>query len=74
MTERTTFERLMVTAKKLESHLDTDWAYENSEKYDIFAEIIENFWNEGLLTNEQFDELALTAFYDYDGDLKCDYD
>ena len=57
--------KLMRTAEKLGRHTDTDWAYEHEDAYQAFAEEIENLYAEGMLTGTEFNELALTAFYDY---------
>lgn len=65
-------EELTLIAKLLHSQLDSDWAYENEKAYDWFANEIEKQYAEGKISAEEFDELALTAFYDYDG-LKCEY-
>ena len=64
------FNELMERAKELEKHIDTEWAYENSEQYDMFADRIELEWMAGRITDDQFNELALTAFYDFQGDFK----
>ena len=64
------FDKLMEKAKELESYHNTEWAEENSDQYDMFADKIEMEWSRGNITDEQFDELALTAFYDYPDGLK----
>lgn len=64
------FEKLMARAKELEKNLCTEWADENVKMYDDFAECIEDAWDRGELTDNEFNELALTAFYDYPDGLK----
>lgn len=66
------FEELMTRAKELGEQVNTEWAEENSAQYDLFADRIELEWLAGRITDEQFDDLACTAFYDYP-DLKCEY-
>ena len=60
-----TFEKLMERARELESRKDTDWAEENEAQYSEFDDSINAAWSKGEITDEQFDELALTAFFDY---------
>lgn len=66
------YDELMTEAKRLEAHLDTDWAEEHVAEYDRFEHLINEAYDAGTITAEQFDELACTAFYDYD-ELKCEY-
>lgn len=66
------FEELMATARELGSHVDTDWAEDNATMYDEFESRVNSAWENGFITDMQFDTLVITAFYDYP-DLKCDY-
>lgn len=59
------FEDLMREALELEKHLETEWAEENSALYDAFADKIEREYDNGNLTDREFNDLACTAFYDY---------
>lgn len=64
------FDDLMKMAKQLEAKQNTDWAEEHADHYDQFDEIINEEYDAGNLTAEQFNVLALTAFYDYTDELK----
>lgn len=52
-------------AKYLEARKDTEWAERNEAKYEAFAEEIEKLWAEDKLTDKEFNDLALMAFWDY---------
>ena len=65
----TKYEELMKKAKRLEKHIDTEWAEKHGAEYDKFTEICENEWNAGNLTDKEFTLLMLTGLYDYDKDL-----
>ena len=69
----TNMEFLRYQANFLGKHTDTEWAEKNAKQYYEFADLIEEEWAKGNITDKEFDELALTAFYDYDN-LKCDYE
>lgn len=58
--------KLMARARFLGKRLDTEWAWDNANKYDEFADEIERLYTEKKLTAHDFNELALTAFYDYE--------
>lgn len=62
-------------AKFLERQLrfDPDWCEKNQGEWEHFDKILNDAYNAGELTDHQFDVLALTAFYDYLGDLKGEY-
>lgn len=64
------FEELMEEAKVLEAHLDTDWAEEHADRYDEFDDAVKAAYDNGDISGKQFNELVLTAFYDYFDDLK----
>ena len=64
------YEELMKVALELGEHVDTEWAEENSAQYDEFADRIEDAWNRGKISDDEFNELALVAFYDYPNGLK----
>ena len=66
------FDKLMGKAVVLGQHIDTEWAEMHSEQYGDFDAEINEAYDDGKITAEQFDLLALTAFYDYDG-LKGEY-
>ena len=66
------FKKLMDKAQMLGQHIDTEWAEEHSKLYDEFDAEINKVYDDGKITEEQFDALAITAFYDY-ADMKCDY-
>lgn len=59
------FEELFREAKRLEAWLNTSLAEENAAEYDRFDAAINAEYDKGNLTVAQFNELALTAFYDY---------
>lgn len=63
------FDELMKEALELERHLETEWAEENASLYDLFADRIELERLAGRITDEQFNQLASIAFYDY-ADIK----
>ena len=67
------YDALLVKARKLEKHIDTDWAYKHESKYEAFENKIEDAYAKGKLTDAEFDALAAIAFFDYP-DLKGDYD
>lgn len=69
-----TFDDLMKTARELESHLDTEWAEQNAGEYERFEQVVNEQYYAGNLTGKQFNELVLTAFYDYFGELMEDED
>ena len=56
---------LQATAEFLGARTDTEWAYENEDRYNVFDAMLNAAWEEGKITDEEFNELALTAFYDY---------
>ena len=64
------FNKLMKVAKKLETHLNTEWAEEHESLYNNFASRIEYEYAAGNITAKEFNELAMTAFYDYPDGLK----
>ena len=68
------YEALLVKARELEEHIDTDWAYEHESLYEDFENKIEDAYAKGTLTAAEFDALAAIAFYDYPEGLKGDYD
>lgn len=59
------YKALMDAAEVLGSLTDTDWAEEHPGAWDNFDEVIKRQYAEGNITAEQFNELAVTAFYDY---------
>lgn len=61
-------------ARELERHIDTDWADEHADAYDGFASILEYAWENGDLSDAEFNALAAIAFYDYPEGLKGDED
>lgn len=63
-------EELRKQAKFLESRLDTDWAEENAQQYTDFEKAVNKAYDEGRISGKEFNELVLTAFYDYPEDLK----
>ena len=60
-----TFERLKKEAKRLEKLVNTEYSEVYAEKWDKFDEKINSAYDNGLINEEQFNELALIAFYDY---------
>lgn len=54
-------------AEELGSHVNTDWAEEHEADYISFEEKINKLYGEGTLNAYEFNQLAQTAFYDYDG-------
>lgn len=56
---------LMKTAEKLGRLVDSDYAEEHPERWDRFDNDINEAYDAGTITAEQFNELACTAFYDY---------
>ena len=69
-----TYAELMKRALELEAMQDTEWADENAHLWDKFVEDAEKAYDDGAITGEEFDELVLTACYDYFGDLKANHD
>lgn len=61
---------LMEIARRLERNLDTEYAENNPGEWEHFEKVLNEEYDAGNLTDEQFNELALTAFYDYPYDLK----
>ena len=66
------FEELMAEAIKLEKMQNTEWAEEHADKYDAFAKTCENEYLQERLSAHEFNELIITALYDYP-DLKEEY-
>ena len=60
-------EALRLEQLRLEHETDTDWADENEDQYNAFADVIEAAYDAEELTADEFNELACIAFYDYDG-------
>ena len=60
-----TFKELLKHAERLGAMVDTDWAEENSGLYDEFDKTINYEYDKGNLTDVEFNELAMTAFFDY---------
>lgn len=69
-----TYRKLLPQARELERHIDTDWAEEHGDDYDGFASILEYAWENGDLSDAEFNALAAIAFYDYPEGLKGDED
>ena len=61
-------------ATSLSALKDTDYVEGHEDEWEAFDRAINFAYDEGKITAEQFDELALTAFYDYQGELKGVYD
>lgn len=59
------YELLMEVAEVLGKLTNTDWAEEHPDAWDNFDEVIKKQYDKGNLTDEQFNDLAVTAFYDY---------
>ena len=64
------FDALKKFALFLEQYLDTEWAEENADLYDDFANRLEAEYQAGRITGKQFNELVNIAFYDWTDDLK----
>ena len=56
---------LMDKALYLEKHKNTEFAYAIADKYEEFAELIEEAYRKGEITAKEHDDLACIAFYDY---------
>lgn len=52
-------------AHMLGERVNTEWAEQNEDKYNEFAELIEAEYDAGNISAHKFNELACTAFYDY---------
>lgn len=63
------YETLMAEAEVLGKQLNTDWAYENADRYYSLEEKIVKAYYNSELTSEQANEICSTAFYDYDSDV-----
>lgn len=57
-------------AQELNRLQNTEYADTHPERWDHFDEIIKMAYNEGNITGKQFNDLVLTAFYDYFDDFK----
>lgn len=64
------FEELRTRAEFLGARTDTEWSEENEDKYTAFEELLNSLYDEKQITGKQFNELVLTAFYDYPEELK----
>ena len=59
-----THRKLLSQAAYLGARQNTPWAEKHADMYDAFWNTLEESYNKGLLTDEEFDDLALEAFYD----------
>ena len=57
-------------AEFLRSMWDTEWADENEKQYDDLDKAVNRAYDNGQINGKDFNELVLTAFYDYMDDLK----
>lgn len=68
------FDELLPVARKLGSAWDTEWAEENADRYDDFADVCEAAYDAGEITGKEFNELICTGLYDYDNLKEVEYD
>lgn len=68
--ENISFDEVRARAEFLGSRTDTEWSEENEDKYTAFEELLNSLYDEKQITGKQFNELVLTAFYDYPEELK----
>ena len=61
--------RFLETQRETEAHGATVWGLEHEQSWELFGQVIEAEYAAGEITATEHDELALTAFYDYN-DLK----
>ena len=64
--------QIMEQAKRLENRLNTEWAMEHNEEWQKLAAEMEKAYQAGVITAEEHDEIAMTAFWDFQGEFKCE--
>lgn len=58
-------EDLYAKAERLSKLVDTEYAEEHPEEWELFETSINEAYERGDITAAEFNELATTAFYDY---------
>ena len=65
---------IMKLAKKVEAHLNTERAEEYGDLWYKLADEMEKAYERGEITAEEFDNIALDAFWEFPGELKNGYE
>ena len=58
-------EELMREAERLGEHIDTEWAYEHNDEYMAFMEKLDELYDSGKITGDEYNAVADVAFYEY---------